>query len=62
MVATKEKQIDVGEFKAKCSAVINEVAKRKRPITVTKHGKPLVRIVPIEDDDDMTRRPIPATA
>jgi len=53
MVAKKQNQMAAGEFKAKCLAVMDEVAKRKRPITVTKRGKPVVRIVPIEDEDDV---------
>lgn len=48
----KKNEMAAGEFKAKCLAVMDEVAKRKRPITVTKRGKPVVRIVPIEDADD----------
>ena len=51
MVAKKQNQMAAGEFKAKCLAVMDEVAKRKRPIIVTKRGKPVVRVVPIDDED-----------
>jgi prevent-host-death family protein len=35
-----------GEFKAKCLAVIDEVAATGEPVLVTKRGKPAARIVP----------------
>jgi prevent-host-death family protein len=49
MVA-KKKEMAAAEFKAKCLQVMDEVARRKQPLTVTKRGKPVVRIVPIEDE------------
>jgi len=39
--------IAAGEFKAKCLKLMDEVAKMQQPVTVTKHGKPIVQIVPI---------------
>jgi len=44
MVAPK-RQMAAAEFKAKCL----QVAKDGRPVIVTKRGKPVVRIVPIEE-------------
>jgi prevent-host-death family protein len=34
------------EFKAKCLALMDEVAKTGRGVVVTKNGKPLVELVP----------------
>jgi prevent-host-death family protein len=34
------------EFKAKCLAVMDEVAKSGQAVVVTKNGKPLVELVP----------------
>jgi prevent-host-death family protein len=49
MVA-KKREMAAGEFKAKCLQVMDQVARRKQPVVVTKRGKPVVKIVPIEDD------------
>ena len=40
------KQIKASEFKAKCLALIDEVATTGRPIVVTKNGKPMAELVP----------------
>ncbi len=50
MTMVAKKQIAAGEFKAKCLQVMDQVAKRKQPIVVTKRGKPVVKIVPIEEE------------
>ncbi|HEY9871566.1 MAG TPA: type II toxin-antitoxin system Phd/YefM family antitoxin [Candidatus Obscuribacterales bacterium] len=42
-------QIAAGEFKAKCLKLMDEVQRSKVPLVVTKHGKPVVTIVPFED-------------
>jgi prevent-host-death family protein len=44
------KTIAAGEFKAKCLQVMDEVARRRQPIVVTKRGKPVVRVVPVEEE------------
>jgi prevent-host-death family protein len=38
--------IKASEFKAKCLALIDEVAGTGDPIVITKNGKPLVALVP----------------
>ena len=38
--------INVGEFKAKCLALMQQVADTGEPLTVLKHGKPLVTLTP----------------
>ncbi len=40
--------VSVSEFKATCLALLERVRKSRQPITVTKRGKPLARVVPIE--------------
>lgn len=42
--------INAAEFKAKCLKLIDEVAATHQPLVITKRGKPVARIVPIEDD------------
>ena len=41
-----------GEFKAKCLAVMDEVQAKRTPVTITKHGKPVARLVPVEEEKD----------
>ena len=41
-------QIPAGEFKAKCLKIMDEVQRTKQPLVVTKHGKPVVTIMPFE--------------
>jgi prevent-host-death family protein len=38
--------ITAAEFKAKCLKLMDEVAKTKQPITITKRGKPIAQLVP----------------
>jgi prevent-host-death family protein len=39
-------EITAAEFKAKCLKLMDEVAKTKQPITITKRGKPIAQLVP----------------
>jgi len=49
MVSRKAQQtLAAGEFKAKCLRVMDEVAASRRSVIITKHGKPVVRIVPVD--------------
>jgi len=41
------KQIPVSEFKANCSALIEQVRKTKRSIQITRRGKVIAEIVPV---------------
>lgn len=43
----KQRSIPAGEFKNSCLKLMDEVQKGGIPITVTKRGKPVVRVVPI---------------
>lgn len=40
--------IPAGRFKAQCLALLDEVAATGRQIVVTKHGRPVARVVPLE--------------
>jgi prevent-host-death family protein len=39
-------EISASEFKAKCLAIIERVRKTKKPVTITRHGKPVAELVP----------------
>ena len=42
-------EIPAGEFKAKCLALLDEVALTGRSLIVTKRGKPVAKLSPVED-------------
>jgi len=42
------KQMAAGEFKTHCLAVMDEVAKTREPVVITKRGKPVAKVVPVE--------------
>ena len=46
----KSRTIAAGEFKNRCLKVMEEVHEHGVAITVTKRGKPLVRVVPVADE------------
>jgi prevent-host-death family protein len=39
-------EIAISEFKAKCLALLDQVCKTKRPIRVTRFGKPIAEVIP----------------
>jgi prevent-host-death family protein len=43
------RRIPAGEFKAKCLNLMDEVARRRTPLVITKRGKPVAKLVPIDD-------------
>jgi len=46
---TMDNTIAAGEFKAKCLHLLDEVAQRRAPLVITKRGKPIAKLVPIDD-------------
>jgi len=40
------KEVAISEFKAKCLALLDQVQKTKKPIRVTRRGKPVAEVVP----------------
>ncbi len=42
--------ISAAQFKAKCLKLIDEVAATRKPVVITKRGKALAKLVPIEDE------------
>ncbi len=40
--------LSVSKFKATCLAVLEEVSKKKKKIIITKRGKPIAEIVPVD--------------
>lgn len=46
------KEMPAGKFKAKCLAVMDEVQKTGEPVLITKHGKPVAKLVPAPSPPD----------
>lgn len=44
----EEPSVPAGEFKQRCLALLDRVAETGMPIVVTKRGRPVARVVPIE--------------
>ena len=43
--------ITITEFKAKATAIVTEIEKTKRQVVVTKNGRPVVIISPVQEDN-----------
>jgi len=46
------KKMGAGAFKVHCLKVMDEVQKKRETIVITKHGKPVVKIVPADQNKD----------
>jgi prevent-host-death family protein len=42
--------VAAAEFKANCLRLMDEVAQQRRPISITKRGKPVAKLVPVETE------------
>jgi prevent-host-death family protein len=45
-------EIAISEFKAKCLGILDQVQKTKKPIRVTRFGKPIAEVVPASPSPD----------
>ena len=41
--------IAAGEFKAKCLGILDQVQRQRKEITITKRGKPVTKLVPVNN-------------
>lgn len=46
------KKIAAAEFKARCLALMEDVRSTREPIVITKRGKPVAKLVPLESKKD----------
>lgn len=44
------REMAAGKFKAQCLAVMDEVQTKREPVVITKRGKPVAKLVPMELD------------
>ncbi len=49
MTIVMRQTIAAGEFKAKCLALLDEVQRQRKEILITKRGKPVAKVVPIDE-------------
>lgn len=42
--------VAAGEFKARCLSMMDRVRERGEEYVITKHGKPVARLVPVSDE------------
>jgi prevent-host-death family protein len=47
---TDDRYIAAAEFKAHCLRLMDEVAQQRRSIVITKRGKPVAKLVPVETE------------
>ncbi len=47
------KTVAISEFKAKCLNLITKLDKTKKPMVITKNGKPVAKIIPFKSDNNL---------
>jgi prevent-host-death family protein len=50
------KEVAISEFKAKCLGMIEEVRKTRKPIRLTRFGKPVAEVIPASPAKPAGRR------
>ena len=48
-MAKNFEQVPAAQFKANCLQLMDKVAERRIPIVITKRGKPIAKLVPLDD-------------
>ena len=51
----KEPAVPASEFKAKCLRWLDEVANKHSTVLITKHGRPVARLVPVAEESARLR-------
>jgi prevent-host-death family protein len=46
------KTMAAGKFKATCLKVMDEVQAKREPVVITKNGKPVAKVVPVEMEEE----------
>jgi prevent-host-death family protein len=44
------RHVAAADFKANCLRLMDEVARQRRPIIITKRGKPVAKLVPVDEE------------
>jgi len=48
----KTKTVSASQFKARCLAIMDEVQAKHIAVIITKRGKPVAKLVPVEQEKD----------
>jgi prevent-host-death family protein len=48
----KTRTIPAGTFKARCLAIMDQVAAKREAVIIAKRGKPVAKLVPVEQEND----------
>ncbi len=46
------KKMAAGSFKVHCLAVMDEVQAKRESVVITKHGKPVAKLIPLDEGAD----------
>lgn len=46
------KKMAAGSFKVHCLAVMDEVQAKRETVVITKRGKPVAKLIPVDNDSD----------
>jgi prevent-host-death family protein len=49
MRTNETRRVSAASFKAECLRLLDEVARQRQPIIVTKRGKPVAKLVPADE-------------
>ena len=49
MTIANKQEIPAGKFKAQCLSLLDEVAMTGRELVVTKRGRPVAKVVPVQE-------------
>ncbi len=49
--ATHIVRIPAAEFKAHCLELMDRVSERRQELIITKHGRPVAKLVPVEEEE-----------
>ena len=49
-MAKRDVTMPAGEFKARCLQLMEQVSRTRRSVTITKRGRPVARLVPVDGD------------
>ena len=56
------KTIQAGKFKAQCLALLDTVARTHETLVITKHGKPVAKVLPFNTDKASSETPLKGLA
>ena len=51
-IMKNQKTIPAGEFKSQCLKLMDVVQRTRKPITITKRGKPIVKLAPLDSEEE----------